>query len=177
MKSHPSSAMPLHSDAPIGGTPIQSDAGPPLSGQRPHPHSDDSSQGPCQAAPRSPRFAWRRAARHLQLRLARLAADWPARLCEHTCCQQLTLQLYHLSPNPFPLFMPLTLVLVAALGPARPCENNACWNTPPRCATSAVTSTRCPCIRVPVPTLSRFIGPTRKRDCNSILCHAEASLQ
>ena len=71
MKSHPSSAMPLHSDAPIGGTPIQSDAGPPLSGQHPHPHSDDSSQGPCQAAPRSPRFVWRRAARHHQLRLAR----------------------------------------------------------------------------------------------------------
>ena len=71
MKSHPSSAMPLHSDAPIGGTPIQSDAGPPLSGQHPHPHSVDSSQGPCQAAPRSPRFGWRRAARQYQLRLAR----------------------------------------------------------------------------------------------------------
>ena len=37
MKSHPSSAMPLHSDAPIGGTPIQSDAGPPFVWTAPSP--------------------------------------------------------------------------------------------------------------------------------------------
>lgn len=69
---HPSSARPLHLNAPIGGTPIQSDSGRScLSGQHPHPHNDDSSRRSCQAAPRSPRFAWRRAAQHPRLRLAR----------------------------------------------------------------------------------------------------------